>query len=333
MTEAPNPGQIICQSQEQYADNIIWPSVRTKNTLVAMSKVNRHDFAPEEEPAVCYSDYIIPLGDGSSLSQPTLVAQMIDHLDLDGRQRVLEIGTGSGYNAAILSHLAKWVDTIEYNSELATNAQSRLENLGYENVKVHIVDGAQGLPDKPQYDAIIVTAGVKEMPYQLVKQLAEGGRIIAPVGTEPSKTNLVVAFKRNEELVSKKLHGVTFHPLVSKFHGGWDSYEEYDNTHSKDEETVQFSMSRVLRGAARYLNMDLIDLFEGFEHGSTRESLKREAMYIEGLIKNQQNFDEIDDQWAEQSQQEVVFLKLTDKQESSLVLDQLQTNQQLRFPI
>ncbi len=287
MTEVPYAGEIRCQTQEEFRDKVVWPSVRTRKTLEAMSKVNRSDFAPTEALEVCYSDVIIPLGDGSSLSQPSLVGEMIDHLDLDGRQRVLEVGTGSGYNAAILSHLAKWVDTIEYNDELATNARVRLEELGYENVRVHKGDGAQGLPGRSLYDAIIITAAVKQMPYQLVKQLVDGGRIVAPVGTDRNNISLIVAFKRGGELVSKRLHDVGFYPLISKFHGGWDSYEEYNQ-------------------AARY-NDD-----EALDYGSIDESLRREERLTKAWEENQQSFDGIDDRWAEQSRQKVTISNFID---------------------
>lgn len=305
MTEIERPGEKTCQNQGEYLDQIIWPSVRTRKTLEAVAKVDRSDFAPDGDKDLSYSDYVIPLGDGSSLSQPSLVAEMIDHLDLNGRQRVLEIGTGSGYNAAILSHLAASVDTIEYDQTLAQNARERLQKLGYTNVRIHTGDGAQGLPNYPPYDAIIITAGVKAIPYQLEKQLAEGGRIIGPVGENPNDFQLTVGFKRDGKLVTKQVHSVNFHPLISKFHGGWDSYDEYEEAGGRPKTSIQISMLAVLEVMAQELKTDKETVFEAFDNATNFQLLKREEQLAEAFEKFQLPFKNIDEEWAklEESQE------------------------------
>jgi protein-L-isoaspartate(D-aspartate) O-methyltransferase len=300
MSEAELPGQRVCQDQGEYRDQIIWPSVRTRKTLQAVAKVDRGDFAPENEREKVYSDEIIPLSDGSSLSQPSLVAEMIDHLDLNGRQRVLEVGTGSGYNAAILSHLASWVDTIECDETLAENAAKRLDRLGYSNVKVYIGDGAQGLPGHGLYDAIIVTAGVREIPFFLEKQLAEGGRIIAPVGEDLNDVQLTVGFKRDGKLITKQVHNVTFHPLVSNYHGGWQSSEQYDEAARAAfyKSDAVFSFERVLDGVAETLNIPRAELYRAANDALTHKALLSKYRVEEANIKYQIPFEAIDKGWA-----------------------------------
>lgn len=300
MSEAEQPGQRVCQTPEEYRDVVIWPSVRTKKTLEAVARVDRADFAPDDQKDLVYSDLIIPLTDGSSLSQPSLVAEMIDHLDLNGRQRVLEIGTGSGYNAAILSHLSGWVDTVEYNEELAGNAAKRLNRLGYGNVKVHIGDGAVGLPGHGFYDAIIVTAGCREMPFLLEKQLAEGGRIIAPVGTDLNDMQLTVGFKRGGKLVTKRIHDVVFHPLVSKYHGGWESQEQFDEALKAAYTNIDniFSFERVLDGVSESLAIPRAEIYRAANDASTHKALLAKYRVEQAFAKYQTPLDVLDTTWA-----------------------------------
>ncbi len=216
-------GQLYIDGQEQTRENfnhiIVWEYAPSEKVLKAFSEVDRREFSPNEHKQFAYTDQIIPL-EGATISQPSLIAKMIDCLDLSGRGFVLEIGTASGYTSAVLSKLATRVDTIEYNEILANNATSVLDKLGFSNVNVHIGDGAAGYAQKAPYDSIIVTAAVKHIPVELVSQLIEGGRIVAPVGDDPENTYLTVSNKENGELITVKLEQVWFIPLISDLPGG-----------------------------------------------------------------------------------------------------------------
>ncbi|MCL5435414.1 MAG: protein-L-isoaspartate(D-aspartate) O-methyltransferase [Patescibacteria group bacterium] len=190
-----------------------------KQSLVdkAFKKVDRKLFAPKEYADLAYSDSAIPLGGGSSISQPSLVAEMIELLSLTGKEHVLEIGTASGYSAAILSYCCQKVDTIEINPRLAKTAKARLKALGYKNITVHTGDGALGLSAKAPFDAIVVTAAVEQIPKALTKQLKNGGRIVVPVGgtNASDMQQLVVGLKKGGKLITKLITTVRFVPLVS----------------------------------------------------------------------------------------------------------------------
>src|ERR1700693_5072704 len=157
--------------------------IKDSAVLKAIISVPRHEFVPAEFRRRAYEDAPLPIGDGQTISQPYIVAAMTVALRLLGNERVLEIGTGCGYQAAILSSLAKEVFTIEYRSELATSAAERLTRLGYANVHVHCGDGTLGLPELAPFHAILVAAGAPAPPVPLVAQLAEGGRMVVPVGS------------------------------------------------------------------------------------------------------------------------------------------------------
>ena len=187
------------------------------NKLVcqAFKKVDRKLFVPSRWINYAYSDSAIPLDGDSSISQPSLVAQMIDLLDLTGKERVLEIGTASGYSTAILSLCCKKVDTIEIDPELGENAKGRLKLLGFKNVSVHIGDGSLGIPSKAPFDAIVVTAAAQEVPQPLIDQLKEGGRMVIPIQMEePDMQELFVCLKLNDRLIKKPIIPVRFVPLV-----------------------------------------------------------------------------------------------------------------------
>lgn len=198
------------------------PVIKNPLVLKAFRTVDRREFAPRRFKSVAYKDEIIPLNDHSSISQPMTTAVMVEHLFLTGKERVLEIGTASGYGAALLSHCASEVYTIEYDKKLATKAARKLKELGYAGVQVHIGDGALGLPEKAPFDAIIVTAAARNIPKALEDQLAEGGRIVIPVGKDTQNSKLVVGIKYHGILFTKALiEGVHFFPLMSKENGGW----------------------------------------------------------------------------------------------------------------
>lgn len=199
-------------------DQIMHRGVKNKRVLDAMRKVPRHDFVPEEYLAEAYADHPLPIGDGQTISQPYIVALMTEQLNLTGSEKVLEIGTGSGYQAAILAELAKEVHTLERISTLAERAGRTLLGLGYNNVKVHTCDGTLGWSDEAPYEGIIITAGTPEMPEGLVDQLAQGGRLVAPVGSR-WRQMLELWTKHGEEVEKEEILPVVFVPLIGE--KGW----------------------------------------------------------------------------------------------------------------
>lgn len=178
----------------------------------AMRRTPRHLFMPGASLASAYRDEPHPIGHGQTISQPTVVALMTNALELSGGERVLEIGTGSAYQAAVLSPLAKAVYTIEIVPELAGSARERLARLGYDNVHVRLGDGYAGWPEHAPFDRILLTAAPPEMPAALVAQLADGGSIVAPVGEE--QQDLLRWTKRGGSLHEENLGAVRFVPMV-----------------------------------------------------------------------------------------------------------------------
>jgi len=188
--------------------------VRDARVLDAMLRVPRHLFVPRASLWRAYADDAAPIGYGQTISQPTVVAIMTDALELQGRERVLEIGTGSGYQAAILSLLASEVYTIEIVKELAEQARARLLALGYANVHVRAGDGYAGWPDQAPFDRIVVTAAPDELPRTLLGELAEGGILVAPVGPSGWTQRLLRYRKKGGRVSSEDLGGVAFVPMV-----------------------------------------------------------------------------------------------------------------------
>lgn len=187
--------------------------VKDKAVLEAMRKVQRHKFVPEKHIAQAYEDHPLPIGEGQTISQPYIVALMTDLLDLAPEERVLEIGTGSGYQAAILSEICDSVYSIEINPVLGKNADSLLAAEGYDNVKVKIGDGYQGWEKYAPFDGIIVTCSPSHIPKALQLQLAEGGKMIIPVG-ERSIQKLVLVSKSNGKILKEDIIGVRFVPMT-----------------------------------------------------------------------------------------------------------------------
>ncbi|HLC99765.1 MAG TPA: protein-L-isoaspartate(D-aspartate) O-methyltransferase [Patescibacteria group bacterium] len=183
--------------------------------LEAVRSVPRHRFVLPKDRDLAYEDTAIPIGYDQTISQPSLVAYMTNALDLTGDERVLEIGTGSGYQAAILGKLAKEVVTIERIKPLADRARKTLQRLGFANIVVHHGDGTLGFPDRALYDAIMVTAAFEKVPPALVKQLKEGGTLVMPVGGRGLQT-LMKAKKVKGELVQTELLPVQFVPLIGE---------------------------------------------------------------------------------------------------------------------
>lgn len=182
-------------------------------TLDALREVPRHLFAPQASVVEAYANHAMPIGHGQTISQPTVVAIMTDALRLDGSERVLEIGTGSGYQAAVLARLAREVDSIEIVPELATQATARLRALGIGNVRVRAGDGYRGWPEHAPYDRIVLTAAPPELPAALVEQLRDGGILVAPVGDDDQM--LYRWTKRAGEMLRESLGAVRFVPMVT----------------------------------------------------------------------------------------------------------------------
>ena len=183
-------------------------------TLKAMRQVKRHEFVPPKMKPYAYTDGPLGIGKGQTISQPYIVAYMTQELKLKRKHRVLEIGTGSGYQAAVLAKIVDSVYTIEIVEPLGIAAKKTLNRLGYKNIFTRIGDGYHGWPDKAPFDAIMVTAAVKEIPPALLDQLAEGGRMIIPVGQTRFHRNLVLATKKNGKIKTRKLIGVAFVPFT-----------------------------------------------------------------------------------------------------------------------
>jgi len=188
--------------------------VKDPRVLSALLKVERHRFVPEEYLNSAYSDQPLPIGEGQTISQPYIVALMTELLELKGNEKVLEIGTGSGYQAAILAELAKEVYTIEIIASLASRANHRLLELGYKNVKVKSGDGYLGWPEAAPFDAIIVTAAPDHIPQPLMDQLREGGRMVVPVGTHTQELRKII--KRSGKAESVDVVPVIFVPMTGE---------------------------------------------------------------------------------------------------------------------
>jgi protein-L-isoaspartate(D-aspartate) O-methyltransferase len=188
--------------------------VKDPRVLDAMRLVPRHFFVPGASLVRAYGDHPVPIGYGQTISQPAVVGVMSQALELKGGERVLEIGTGSGYQAAILSVLAREVYTIEIVRELAEEASARLARLGYANVHVRAGDGYKGWPELAPFDRIMVTAAPDEVPRVLFDQLADGGILVAPVGPTSTTQRLLRFRKSRGQLAREDLGAVRFVPMV-----------------------------------------------------------------------------------------------------------------------
>ncbi len=194
--------------------------IHDQKVLDAMRKVPRHLFVDEALKEQAYSDHPLPIGDKQTISQPYIVALMTEALDLQGHEKILEIGTGSGYQAAVLAELAFRVFSVERNPNLAFRANQIFQKLGYKNIIVRVSDGSMGWPDEAPFDGILVTAGTPKVPQPLVDQLGEGGRLVVPVGDRLSQ-ELVLVESIQGEVRKTNLGGVRFVDLVGKY--GWES--------------------------------------------------------------------------------------------------------------
>ncbi len=202
------------QRERMVREQIEARGVKNHRVLEAMRKVPRHLFIPEAYRNMAYEDTPVPIGEGQTISQPYIVAYMTEALKIQPTDRVLEVGTGSGYQAAILGELAAEVYTIEILPALGKRAAAVLAKLGYENVHVRIGDGYLGWPEEAPFDAIILTAAPPHIPEPLLQQLADGGRLIAPVGVDFQQ--LVLVRKKQGQLTRENLLPVRFVPMTGQ---------------------------------------------------------------------------------------------------------------------
>ena len=206
-------------ARERMVKNQIIPrGIKDPRVLEAMRKIPRHHFVEEALRGEAYNDHPLPIGHKQTISQPYIVALMTEALELTGKEKTLEIGTGSGYQAAILAELSERVYTIERVRPLLVKARRILDELGYTNILFKVFDGTVGWKEFEPYDAIIVTAGAPQIPSPLIGQLAEGGRLLIPVGNRFSQ-DLVKVTKKNGNLIERNLGGCRFVDLVGEY--GW----------------------------------------------------------------------------------------------------------------
>jgi len=189
--------------------------IDNKRVLEAFLKVERHRFLPDELRSSAYADFPVPIGEGQTISQPYIVALMTQCLDLKGSEKVLEIGTGSGYQTAILAELAKEVYSIERFSSLGQKASEVLKELGYNNIKLAVGDGTLGWPEYAPFDRIIITAGSPRTPLPIIEQLSENGKAVLPLGESFSQV-LTLIEKKNAKIESTHICGCVFVPLIGK---------------------------------------------------------------------------------------------------------------------
>jgi protein-L-isoaspartate(D-aspartate) O-methyltransferase len=189
--------------------------IHDQRILEVMAKVPRHEFVPPCLESHAYEDQPVPIGEGQTISQPYIVAAMLEPLSLTKADRVLEIGTGSGYQTALLAELAGEVFSIERHAPLAEAAIEVLKRLGYDNVHIRVADGSLGWPEAAPFDVIVVSAAVPQLPPSLIEQMKDGGRLIAPVGT-PDAQELLLIRRTGRELTMKHLDGCRFVPLLGE---------------------------------------------------------------------------------------------------------------------
>ncbi|RPI00985.1 MAG: protein-L-isoaspartate(D-aspartate) O-methyltransferase [Calditrichaeota bacterium] len=206
--------ELIRRRESMVEHQIKERGIKDQRVLDAMTRVRRHEYVPREYLNQAYEDYPLPIGYSQTISQPYIVAYMTEALDLHGDEKVLEIGTGSGYQAAVLGELAASVFTIEIIDPLCSRAAHLLQQQGYKNIHVRCGDGYLGWPEEAPFDAVIVTAAPSTVPQTLVDQLAEDGRMIIPVGKYSQ--SLLLFTKTNGRVTEKKLLPVRFVPMTGK---------------------------------------------------------------------------------------------------------------------
>ncbi len=197
-------------------EQLICRGIKDSKVLNAFYKIERHKFVPENLKGSAYSDFPLPVGEGQTISQPYIVALMTEFINLTGEEKVLEIGTGSGYQAAILAELAKNVYTIERFDSLAIQAKKTFEGFGYSNINVRIGDGTIGWPEESPFDRIIITAATPNIPTPLIEQLKENGKLILPLEGNLGQI-LTLIQKKKGRIETSEICGCVFVPLVGKY--------------------------------------------------------------------------------------------------------------------
>jgi protein-L-isoaspartate(D-aspartate) O-methyltransferase len=200
------------QRDRMVGEQLAARDIKDQRVLTAMRQVERHQFVPSARRSLSYADHPLPIGNGQTISQPYVVALMTQLLELHADERVLEIGTGSGYQAAVLSRLTRDVYTIELEPELAASAAERLRRLGYDNVQVRAGDGFFGWPERAPFDAIMITAATPRVPAALIEQLREGGRIVLPLDRNGAQ-ELTVGTKQGGKVRFRSHGQVLFVPM------------------------------------------------------------------------------------------------------------------------
>lgn len=214
ISESGTKGDFKAMREKMVETQIKARGIKDYRVLSAMLKIERHLFVPETLRSSAYSDQPLPIGEGQTISQPYIVALMTDLLELKGGERVLEVGTGSGYQAAILAELAKEVYTIEIIERLASSAKNLLFDLGYRNITVKAGDGYLGWPEVAPFDAIIITCAPDHIPKPLLEQLKEGGRMVVPVGTYSQELKKII--KRSGKIETTDIIPVIFVPMTGE---------------------------------------------------------------------------------------------------------------------
>jgi protein-L-isoaspartate(D-aspartate) O-methyltransferase len=197
-------------------EQLVPRGIADKKVLEVFGRVERHKFISEDLRSSAYADFPVPIGEGQTISQPYIVALMTECLSLTGQEKILEIGTGSGYQTAILAGLSKEVYSIERFAKLAQKARKTLEQLGYGNIKIKVGDGTLGWPEEAPFERIIITAASPRIPLPLTEQLKEGGKLILPLGESFSQM-LTLVEKKDGGLESSQVCGCVFVPLVGKY--------------------------------------------------------------------------------------------------------------------
>ncbi|OFY57469.1 MAG: protein-L-isoaspartate O-methyltransferase [Bacteroidetes bacterium RBG_19FT_COMBO_42_10] len=210
---APQTDKFESRRQRMVETQIRNRGVTNPEVLDAMKKVPRHLFIPKEYEDEAYNDYPLPIGYGQTISQPFIVAYMTEAVRPAGKKKALEIGTGSGYQAAVLAEIVDKVYTIEIVPELAKESAERLKDMGYDNIICKHGDGYQGWAEYAPFDIIVVTAAPETIPQPLIDQLSEGGRLIIPVGAAGAIQELVMVIKRNGKTETRRLTFVRFVPF------------------------------------------------------------------------------------------------------------------------
>lgn len=267
--------ELIYQKEEMIEKQLKGRGIKDPKVLSAMKKVPREKFVPSDLVEFAYRDAPLPIDEDQTISQPYIVALAAEILEISEDDKVLDIGTGSGYAAAVLSEIADEVYTIERHKALAEAAEKRLDQLGYDNIHVRHGDGTEGWPEHAPFDAVNVAAGGPKVPEDLKDQLAEGGRIIIPVGEEIRTQRLVLTTKEDGEFKDKELGRVQFVPLIGS--GGWVDREAKEVSKPKKKKTVTELIEEAAESFDKPENADLEPLLERI--GDSRVVLIGEATH------------------------------------------------------